>query len=211
MSMSEVNAKGCLRITKLVAVRLPYHSGHLASTLQMLAPKSHGVLQERKGGVFDDSLSCLPVLDFPTSKIVAMSMILEIFEAQEADTNLSQHSMRVLHAELPRPSQGGLGLPLGSPLNKEELSDGLVEERDEGLVCRLNHHKLERIAVESDALECLEDGAQGGTASDYRGRWYSSVFGFWSIMKTYCFQCHPPACQNTRGLPSNWQSHALAQ
>lgn len=37
---------------------------------------------------------------------------------------------------------------------------GLVEERDEGLVRRLDHHELKRVAVEGDALEGLEDRAE---------------------------------------------------
>ena len=40
----------------------------------------------------------------------------------------------------------------------------LVEERDEGLVSRFDHHELERVAVERDALERLEDGAECGAA-----------------------------------------------
>ena len=41
---------------------------------------------------------------------------------------------------------------------------GLVEERDERLVRRLDDHQLERVAVERDALERLEDGAECGAA-----------------------------------------------
>ena len=43
----------------------------------------------------------------------------------------------------------------------------LVEERDEGLVSRLDHHELERVAVERDALERLQDGRERGAAGDY--------------------------------------------
>ena len=47
---------------------------------------------------------------------------------------------------------------------------GLVEERDERLVRRLDDHELQRVAVERDALERLQDRAERGTARDCRGR-----------------------------------------
>lgn len=43
---------------------------------------------------------------------------------------------------------------------------GLVEERDERLVSALDDHQLERVAVERDALERLQDGAHRCAASD---------------------------------------------
>ena len=43
---------------------------------------------------------------------------------------------------------------------------GLMEERDERLVCGLDEHELERVAVERDALQGAEDGVEGGAARD---------------------------------------------
>lgn len=43
----------------------------------------------------------------------------------------------------------------------------LMEQRDEGLVGRLDEHELKGIVVEGDALESLEDGAEGGAAGNY--------------------------------------------
>ena len=43
----------------------------------------------------------------------------------------------------------------------------LVEEGDEGLVGALNEHELQRVAIESNALEGANDGAESGTAGNY--------------------------------------------
>ena len=43
---------------------------------------------------------------------------------------------------------------------------GLVEQRDERLVRGLDEHELERIAIESDALESADDSIEGGTTSN---------------------------------------------
>ena len=44
---------------------------------------------------------------------------------------------------------------------------GLVEEGDEGLVGALDEHELQRVAIESNALEGTDDGAESGTAGNY--------------------------------------------
>lgn len=44
---------------------------------------------------------------------------------------------------------------------------GLVEERDERLIGRLDDHKLERVAVECDALKGLQDRAERRPARDF--------------------------------------------
>lgn len=54
------------------------------------------------------------------------------------------------------------GLELGVGVD----DTGLVEERDERLVSALDDHQLERVAVECDALERLQDGAHRGAAGD---------------------------------------------
>lgn len=41
-----------------------------------------------------------------------------------------------------------------------------VEQRDERLVGGLDEHELERVAVESDALQSIEDRGEHGTASN---------------------------------------------
>ncbi len=55
------------------------------------------------------------------------------------------------------------GLELGVRLD----DIGLVEERDERLVGGLDDHELERVAVERDALECLQDRAERRPARDF--------------------------------------------
>lgn len=44
---------------------------------------------------------------------------------------------------------------------------GLVEERDERLIGGLDDHELERVAVECDALERLQDRAERCSAGDF--------------------------------------------
>ena len=43
---------------------------------------------------------------------------------------------------------------------------GLMEERNEWLVSRLDEHELKRVVIEGDALKSLEDGTQGSTTSN---------------------------------------------
>jgi hypothetical protein len=46
---------------------------------------------------------------------------------------------------------------------------GHVEERDHGLVGRLNEQNLEGVAVKGNALQSGEDRVHGGATSDYEG------------------------------------------
>ena len=83
----------------------------------------------------------------------------------------------------------------------------LMEQRDEGLVGRLDEHELKGIVVEGDALESLEDGAESGTAGNYETRLMETS----DEMKvlTHCCQhrsseshrrWHSRASQRSRGL-----------
>ena len=65
---------------------------------------------------------------------------------------------------------------------------GLVEEGDEGLVGSLDEHKLERVAVECDALESTDHGAESGTAGDYDSAVSKRMYV--KQVETYYCQCH---------------------
>lgn len=44
----------------------------------------------------------------------------------------------------------------------------LVEERNEGLIGSLDQHELERVAIESNALERGEDSVQDSATSNWK-------------------------------------------
>lgn len=59
-----------------------------------------------------------------------------------------------------------MGLTNGSELGVTLDDLSLVEEGDERLVGGLDEHELKGVAVESDALESTDNGAECGTASN---------------------------------------------